>query len=119
MVARGVGRWSCFSNMEARWTGTRATIKALPTPRPPLSPLRMLMSPSSVDAYWAPTRGVRRGRLPPGTIQRNLSNIIAKENPPHEPTNSALWLVEIADNGGNDHCGEECGRSHWVRADCA
>src|SRR5437588_12206975 len=43
MVARGVGRWSCFGKISVRGTGTRATIKALPTPHPPLSPLRMLM----------------------------------------------------------------------------
>src|SRR2546421_11367066 len=30
----------------------RATIKALPTPHHPPSPLRMLMGSSSVDAYW-------------------------------------------------------------------
>ena len=42
-VARGVGRWSCFPKISVRGTGTRATIKALPTPHPPLSPLRMVM----------------------------------------------------------------------------
>jgi len=30
----------------------RATLKALPTPHHPPSPLRMLMGSSSVDAYW-------------------------------------------------------------------
>src|SRR2546421_6206361 len=43
---------------------TRATIKALPAPHPPLSPLRMLMGFSSADAYWRAfkvARGEGRG----------------------------------------------------------
>src|SRR2546421_7415396 len=30
-VARGVGRWSCFRKISVRGTGTRATLKALPS----------------------------------------------------------------------------------------
>ena len=40
MVARSV---IVFPQIGSKMNRTRATIKALPTPRPPLSPLRMLM----------------------------------------------------------------------------
>ncbi len=54
MVAR---RWgTCPFIDEPRCPGDpqRATIKALPSALPPLSPLRMLMSFSKVDANWSP-----------------------------------------------------------------
>ena len=81
MVAR---RWGAalFSKLRAMETGTRATIKALPSTQLPTRPYGQLMTFAQIDASRTPLVGVPTGLLAGSAIELEHNSVAHKKKEP-------------------------------------